>query len=427
MNRKIATAGGGIVLFALFGSLTAPAEGTGAQTQGAVVVGDHPSRAPLPEDVAMALSVAQDFTAAHADDLADPWVDPADGALMLGAATSSGRSLAADLANDVATATVRVRIADVARSHATLRAVMDEVIGLTDADVVGASSIYASYVDAEGNRVVVETGAAPSAFVAGLAARYGAGTVGVRVVPGADGGLPALGRNADSTPFWGGANINAPAGGCTSGFPWQPTSTTYGMVTAGHCAPTGGSVSTPASSMGSVASGSRESWTSGTGTVYMTSQSTYRGDVALVGITTGSSGTSMYVGGVNSTSYKPITGMWSRRAQGGDDYCTGGAYSGERCDWDVNWTLGNWKYSTGETARNVSAGSKGGHCIRGGDSGGPVYTATSTSVTAKGIISGAVGYGGSDWYAGTFDSDCRNVFTDIWDVYYGFPGVLRHQ
>jgi hypothetical protein len=44
-------------------------------------------------------------------------------------------------------------------------------------------------------------------------------------------------------------------------------------------------------------------------------------------------------------------------------------------------------------------------------------------VLAQGILDGASG-GGSDYYGGYLDK-CRVLFTDIWDAYYGFPGVLK--
>jgi hypothetical protein len=44
-------------------------------------------------------------------------------------------------------------------------------------------------------------------------------------------------------------------------------------------------------------------------------------------------------------------------------------------------------------------------------------------VYAKGILNGASG-GGGDYYGGVFDK-CAMSFTDIYQPYYGFPGVIR--
>lgn len=159
----------------------------------------------------------------------------------------------------------------------------------------------------------------------------------------------------------------------------------------------------------------------------MTGQSTYRGDVALIRITSGrSSSPYMYRGGYNSSSYATVAEMWSRSPASGDQYCTGGKNSGEVCGWVVQWSAaGNYTYDGGEVARRVWRGDKHGWCIRPGDSGGPVYTVRSDGkIAAKGIISGASGFGGTDYYSGALDPACRNVFTDIWDAYYGLPGVL---
>jgi hypothetical protein len=114
----------------------------------------------------------------------------------------------------------------------------------------------------------------------------------------------------------------------------------------------------------------------------------------------------------------------------GDQYCTGGSTKGEVCGWSQNWgAAGNWYYDgTGETARRVWHGTKHGHCTAPGDSGGPVYTVRGDGgIAAKGIISGSSGFGGSDWYTGSLESPCENVFTDIWDAYYGLPGYLQTQ
>ena len=43
---------------------------------------------------------------------------------------------------------------------------------------------------------------------------------------------------------------------------------------------------------------------------------------------------------------------------------------------------------------------------------------------AKGIISGAGGFGGSDFWAGDYDFACENVFTNILDAYWSMPGDI---
>ncbi len=201
------------------------------------------------------------------------------------------------------------------------------------------------------------------------------------------------------------------------------------VLSAGHCFPNGGSVSTPTSPMGSVRSASEENWTNGTGTVLMTDEASHRGDLALVRLGSGKSSTNrVYTGGAGSTSSAAVTGKWHRSPVRGDDYCTGGRIRFQLCGWRVVVNApGNYYYNgSGETARKVWRGAKYGRCIRGGDSGGPVYTVNSNgSVAAKGIVSGATGFGGDDFFAGGTDDRCVNVFTDVWDAYYSMPGDIN--
>jgi hypothetical protein len=92
--------------------------------------------------------------------------------------------------------------------------------------------------------------------------------------------------------------------------------------------------------------------------------------------------------------------------------------SGELCGWSVTWSAaGNYYYTkTGETARRVWRGAKtSAGAIVGGDSGGSVYIVSGPSIIAKGIISGEA----------TNGSTHVNVFTDIWDAWYAFPGDIN--
>ena len=174
-------------------------------------------------------------------------------------------------------------------------------------------------------------------------------------------------------------------------------------------------MSTPAQYIGSVTAESEESWNPGTGTVYMTGQF-----VALIRASSSVQGY-IYTSCCNGA---PVKEMWSRRPQSGDQYCTGGAVSGQVCGWTVDWVAGNYYYTdSGETARNVTHGTKRQQCQLHGDSGGPVYTVRSDGgISAKGIISGEwIHDSYVDWYE---LYSCENVFTDIWDAYWGLPGWL---
>ncbi|MDR1806826.1 MAG: S1 family peptidase [Propionibacteriaceae bacterium] len=112
--------------------------------------------------------------------------------------------------------------------------------------------------------------------------------------------------------------------------------------------------------------------------------------------------------------------MWYRSPSSGDQFCTGGARSGELCGWTVDQSNVNVTYDDGTVVQKITIGTKGtsGGGVIAGDSGGPVYTVRSDGkVAAKGIISGS----GSSWGA------YKVYFTDIWDAYYGLPGYLVMQ
>ncbi|HEX8001282.1 MAG TPA: hypothetical protein VF519_01150 [Mycobacteriales bacterium] len=398
-------------LLALATGAALAAPGAGAAPAGIeVVTGPAAVPLPLPENLASALVLAEAYAAAHPDDVAHPWVDRARGVVVLPVTAAAPEAVAAPLRARLAglsgLATTRA-----ARSYATLERIETAAIDLTLGDVAGAEAIVATYTDARTNRVVVQTDAAPPALLAALAARFDRDAVVVRAIPGTHRPDPQA-RNTDVSPFKGGANINVPPGGCTSGIPWRRNAGQR-MLTAGHCAPAGGSVSTPSTSMGTVTNASGETWNSGTGTVPLTGQTANRGDLARIDIASGkSAGTAVYTGGVNSTTWKNMIMMATRRSAVGDQYCTGGAYSGEICSWSVSATGTNVSYSSGEVARNVVTGTRTPTpCTTNGDSGGPIYSNDSNNVVAKGVHSG-----------GSAGTTCFGVFTDVWTAWDAFGG-----
>ena len=314
-----------------------------------------------------------------------------------------------------------VRAISHGRSRAELDQVKDDVIEWSRNPAYRDADIWQTSVERDTGRVVVSVAALTPALARHLVASYGT-DVAVEIAANRHAELQ-VGRLADNSPFWGGARISVPPGSCSDAFSWR-ISSTPAMVTAGHCVPSGGAVASVTSSMGTVTSGTRENWNSGVGTVTVSGYSGYHGDGAIIQVYSGkSSSATIYRGAYNSSSSSTVLGMWSRRAQSGDQYCTGGSYSGEICGWTVDKTGVNVSYTTGEIARNmVTSKNKQGWCMRSGDSGGSVFTSTSSGVYAKGVHSGAVG-GGSDSYGGLLDQ-CHEIFTDIWDIYYGLPGSL---
>ncbi|MCT9934034.1 S1 family peptidase [Planotetraspora sp. A-T 1434] len=302
-----------------------------------------------------------------------------------------------------------------------LNAIKDEVVTLTPDVMPDSDKILNALVQPERDRVLVEATSASDALRTGLATRYGSDAVAIRLVED-PGPSQTEARQNDSSVggFYGGARIYTSVGSCTNGFPWR-YSGYQAMITAGHCTTMGGSVATPVEYVGSVV---KDTWANNKGTVLIDGQSSYHGDASLIKLGSGKTSTArIYVGSSTSASSRAVGAMWSRRADYGDQYCTGGSTAGELCGWKVSAIRINHKYSDGTVLKNGVRGYKHGQCTLGGDSGGPVYTVTSAGkVVAKGIHNGAAG-GGSDHWGGAFDP-CIEYFTDIWDAYLGFPGTL---
>jgi hypothetical protein len=314
------------------------------------------------------------------------------------------------------------RVKLVPRSLSRLDAIKDEVVALTPDVLPGVDKVTGSFVQAELDRVIVEATEASDELRTALATRYGTDAVAVRLMTDPTPASPGS-RWYDTSygGFYGGARISTSIGvQCTDAFSWR-YSGYQAMLTAGHCTGLGGGVSTLAESMGNVV---KDTWNNNTGSVHIDGQSTYIGDASLIKLSSGKTSTGrIYVGPKESTLSRPVGGMWSRRPAYGDTYCTGGTTTGELCGWRVDTLRFNLRYSDGTYARNMTRGSKGGKCTDHGDSGGPVYTVDSAGkVIAKGIHSGMGGGGGDNW-GGAFDP-CREFFSDIWNVYYGFPGTI---
>jgi len=314
----------------------------------------------------------------------------------------------------------------VSASRTVIERFKHELADVAYADpALAPAGIWQTEVQRDTGRVVVRLVKLTEAAAARIVELYGTEQVAVVEQANPDGN-DDVGRLDDGWPFYGGARINAPAGSCTDAFSWNISSGVHGMLTAGHCAPNGGSVSTLHEYLGSITSGSRENYSS-SGTVFLPGQTVYRGDMALAQVTSGkTSAARIYRGVYNSTWSVSVRSMWSRRAQRGDQYCTGGSYSGEICGWKVDFVSID-RYISGKWKRNIVVSYyRQGWCTRGGDSGGAVYTVNSDgNVAAKGIHNATYG-GGSDAYGGALDP-CSEVFTDIWDAYYGFPGTLKTQ
>ncbi|GAA3480184.1 S1 family peptidase [Streptomyces yanii] len=316
----------------------------------------------------------------------------------------------------------------VEHSVTALESVRDEVLQLSEAELPGVSGLRIAFVDAAENRVVVETETAAPALVTALGERYGTDTVAVSLTPGADMMEPQANRQNDTSPYYGGSRIKSwlttsSASWCTAGFSWRYSGKWY-MVTAGHCTSGNGAITNPSESdyIGPVV---RDNWKNGYGSVKLSGQSYYSGDLSLYRVNSDSAATPrIYKGGKTSSSSRLVHGYWRRWAQSGDKVCTGGMMTGELCGWKVTATQATIHYSGGTTAKNMVVAKKtSGSCTIKGDSGAPVYTVDSSGQAyAKGILSGGGG-GGSDNSGGLLDP-CWLYFTDIGLANSAFPGTV---
>ncbi|EPH41367.1 trypsin-like serine protease [Streptomyces aurantiacus] len=301
------------------------------------------------------------------------------------------------------------------------------------------ADIFETAPDREENRVKITTRTVSDELVSSLADAFGADSISVVHAPEAP--QDALFRGSridDRSPFWGGAQIITPKGGdCSSGLPWVAGDVSM-MLTAAHCVPNGGSVTTRHDVMGYVVEGMRENWDGNgarRGTERFPNDDEYRGDLALVEMPDGEDATvpkfsEGMVYGVGNTEGRRIRGVFSRPAQRGDEFCTGGFKTTEVCGWTTGYTrvnrfINDNVFGTIAMVRGVNTATKRGQCSKRGDSGGPAYIVNSDgSINAKGIISGGSG-GGSDQWAGRFEL-CTLLWTDVYQALESpLPGTLR--
>ncbi|MCX5233038.1 hypothetical protein [Streptomyces sp. NBC_00233] len=221
-------------------------------------------------------------------------------------------------------------------------------------------------------------------------------------------------RDVDSAPYWGGAwwyysNSLDQVANCSTGFAVQDSQGKKQMLTAAHCAAhsndensmrfaTGPALPEFPSGAGSAVGGNR--WSADYGL-----------DVAVYNMT--DAAPRIYRGSIGSSISTTVTG--SAGTYVGDFVCTGGAMSGEHCPIEID-TVGwsawseNGMWETNMAVGNIIWGGFAGFAVAKGDSGGPVFTApTTTTVTAKGIIG----------FAGTV-TQCSGTKVQAGTVY---PGV----
>ena len=134
---------------------------------------------PKDEAVAMAFDRALRLaTETNRDDLGYPWIDPSTGALVVSAATASGRALLESTAFGVPT-----RIRDVAHSTTELLKIQDDATRLNAQGVTDALLIYMTGPDYRDNRAWITIGRFSRPLLDELARRFPPDAVVVVVDP----------------------------------------------------------------------------------------------------------------------------------------------------------------------------------------------------------------------------------------------------
>lgn len=407
------------------GAAAAPAGLT--SIPGVEVVTALPTPAPPTPEQAEAVSKFYLHAQENPTELAPPYLDARGEVVTQGVGAGS-----ADLARQavavhrIPTDKVRISHRVVTRPMAALQRVAEEILKLPASELPDVESAWAVSYDAENNRVLVWTTKASPGMLEAIKARYGSDTVAVLHRPHVQRPQLRDSRYGDSPRFAGGAHIK-----CTTGFAYDRvvSGKTYSyMLTAGHCAPSGKTFYSTGTGqkVGSVTSGTRENWNTGTGTVKLSGQSKYLGDLALIN-THDNGGSEAYIwraGFWELHNKSPV--VHTAFTHKGNRVCLSGAWSKETCGWIVKEVfMYGIDYGDGEFAQNVVYAEKvGGQCTVPGDSGGSIFaTYSGAEVQAHGILSAGDG-GGLDYKASSTEV-CTMTFTDIWRSVDAWGGKVR--
>lgn len=275
--------------------------------------------------------------------------------------------------------TKKVRIVKVKRTYAQLLKIQEQILDLISSgqmpDAVGTS------IDSENSavKVLTDTGKRPLSY--DLGAFGDALTFGYSPRP-----EPAIGRQNDQAPFFGGAEIrhrisSTTYAACSAGLAIRSASNTQYMLTAGHCGPTGWS------------------WTNGSenatlGTMQYLQYGNNGYDSGL--IAGGAMAGYIYNGSPTSTSSIKVSRIWDMQNAG--EVYTGGSRSGQIMGYRAGGQPSSGQCLT-DTTGKVSCGllridQKSGWAppCKSGDSGGPVYVYPGDgTVAAIGLIHGISG------------------------------------
>jgi hypothetical protein len=322
---------------------------------------------------------------------------------------------------------------DAPNSAGRLTALVNEVLTSDSTQLPGRDGLLGAWIWPERDQVVVQANTVTSELRLALAQRYGTTAVAIWLRPNAVPAEDAESRDNDNDQWVNGGSKYLPSAGgyCTTGFAWGTISQNY-IVSAGHCLPRSDSL--VSSSIGLLL---KSTFVTGKGTVPLSGQTGYYGDLALIGVLGNpprNHTASIFVGPANSTQKRPVAGRWSRRAVNADNYCAGGATTGQTCNWkvvrtDFTQSIWNKTLKVWELKKKVHQGGKNsGECVKKGDSGGPIYTIFKTAagngyVTAKGITAST----DISTPTGSLLRPCSATFTDIQDVAKAFGGDIKKR
>ncbi len=281
---------------------------------------------------------------------------------------------------DVADLGLRVRVEFRDITESAIRQIADDLV-TQQFDALATKTTYGSYFDPKSGKVVIESSASSTIF-SYFESTY-PGEVEYRRAPG---GLQS--RVNDGAPHWGGAWINTPLGGCTSGYTVKNASGTKFMLTAGHCASQGATI------------------TGGTGLnwgVVVNKAPTPTDDLELIGNSTYAG--SIYSGDATGT-MQNVKGA-ADPVVDSTSYCVSGRTSAETCGHHAVSLTGTFCAPELGGCDNGMAIFRDGTLTQDGDSGAPWYTyPAGGGVTIRASHTGLFG---SDMYAERWLA-AKNVF-----------------
>lgn len=223
----------------------------------------------------------------------------------------------------------------------------------------GTSHTFASYLDSDTGRIVLDTDA-PASVVSGLTSmsdpeqRREVAQAQVRRAATSD----TWNRRDDIPAFWGGAGITNSGGICSAGYAVRNSSGVVFSVTAGHCFANGANalVESGLRSYGTVSGRRLPTVTGHPMDMELLGGQSYAGRV--------------YTGGVWSTTSRPVAAAGAAFV-GYNNYCHSGRTTGENCGHTATST--NAQVCTQTGCKSPVIAFTGGTMIQPGDSGGTFH------------------------------------------------------